>query len=1784
MIQRFRNSKAAKPISIFLLLTFLSTFATPTTVYALTGGPSQPEVQNFTPVSTSEMVDLFSGDFSYNIPLMDVGGYPINLSYQSGITMDQEASWVGLGWNLNPGSILRNMRGLPDDFSGDEVTKEQNMKANRTFGCTTGAGIEVAGLNGLINVGLSAHQGLTFNNYTGLGFERSVGFSFKAGSSGKLTGSLGLKSSTRSGLDINARIGLSSSLDKNTLSELNAGLSAGSSYNARQGIKDVTFSSSLSNSSTRHTYFSGKSAINFAANAYIPQIQIPYESSSYMFSLKAGATIYTFDATFDLSGYVSEQIIRDKLIKVPAYGYMYTHDGFTNPQALLDFNREKDGVFSRNTPALPLSNFTYDTYSINGQGISGAYRPYRSDIGYLFDRSMTTTSKSGNIGLEAKFGGNIQGGVDFTVNDVITTTGKWHSDNLMNSILSYTDEDLNNNTYEPYYFKQVGEMCSDNEVERYNKFGKSEAIQVKLTDNGGLVVRASDKYETRSKELLTEFSNTRAERRSRTQPISIIKASEYESMATDPGLYDLFSGKAEPYHIAEIKATKTDGSRYIYGIPVYNTLQQEVSFNASNLNVDCENGLVTYDNDEKHNTVENSQGVDGFFSRTTLPPYAHSYLLTAVLSADYVDVSPVGPGEEDLGTYVEFSYSKKSDYGWRMPYEENQANFNEGLYTVKGNFGDDKGSYLYGQKEMYYLRTITTKNYIAIFDVTSRTDAFQSQDDNGGMDQNEINKSQKLDKITLYTREAYGQYGEEADPIKVVHFEYEDDPSKQLCRGIPNSSNNGGKLTLNKVYFTYGKSNKGKISPYKFTYDEDNNRDYSHSSFDRWGNYKERPLGSTCGANGLPTNQEYPYVDQPTPSSSNTNADDWSASWTMNEIKLPSGGIINIIYEADDYAFVQDKASTQMFKITGIGPDKVFDFERMIPFTKNDGTHKIYIELSEGVASDIANPSEYFFNKYLKGLDWIYFRTMIKVNKSSKNNGYEYVSGYGRLRIAPGEDNYGLCNIHQSLGEYRNGYFELEFEKELHPFSQAAVQFARIYTPQKAYGYDFTEDHDFENVLKGLVDGGFVSGALEAFSGSNNYLFDNKGLGRDIKLNKSWVKLLTPNKNKLGGGSRVKELGISDNWARMEDGGINHPSYSQVYEYTKQLSNGDVISSGVASYEPAIGNDENPLKKPVFNGDYNAPLAPDDRYYQEEPYGESFFPGPVVGYSKVTVTSFTPTEITKHATGRIENEFYTAKDYPVHTERTDLEVIEKQTGFLSALFSQNVKDYMTTSQGFAIEVNDMHGKPKATRVFAEGKETPISGVDYYYKDNGQTVNGQRKRGDRLVNEMQIIYPDGSVKQDGMVGLDYDFVNDFRQQETMATNIGAQGNLYWFMVWVIPIFLPAVWPTVNKEQTRFRSASTTKVINRYGILDEVVAWDQNSIISSKVLALDAVTGEAVLNHTVNEYEDEEYTLNYPAHWIYKGMGPAYAKEDLKFIASVINGGKLDALNDIQSQISNGDELIMDNNVVTETVWVIEDIINSIPVLQLVDEGGIAVQDGVNYSFRMKRPGNRNLLNASVGSLVTRKNPIDVNKIGEIDKYFGVVDASSSEFTDDWSTFCDCNLGYGDEGNSNPFLRGLSGQWRPIQSYYYDTERSNMDINNSLRTEGTFEEYRPMWGPPSQGDEWIKNMDNWKSSNKIENYSPYGHPIEEVNSIGIYSSALYGYNHSLPIAVVGNAERREIAFENFEDYDDFKCTDGHFNFYEFSNKKSNDKAHSGKYSIKLAPETIISVTRNLNGCNK
>src|SRR5690606_7752655 len=123
-----RPNKITRIVVLTLALNVFVQAVFPVQLLALTSGPVQPEFAKFETVQATDMVDLFTGDFKYNIPLLNIpgknGGYPINLFYNSVTNVEEEASMVGLGWNLGIGQINRTLRGLPDDFSGEEIERE----------------------------------------------------------------------------------------------------------------------------------------------------------------------------------------------------------------------------------------------------------------------------------------------------------------------------------------------------------------------------------------------------------------------------------------------------------------------------------------------------------------------------------------------------------------------------------------------------------------------------------------------------------------------------------------------------------------------------------------------------------------------------------------------------------------------------------------------------------------------------------------------------------------------------------------------------------------------------------------------------------------------------------------------------------------------------------------------------------------------------------------------------------------------------------------------------------------------------------------------------------------------------------------------------------------------------------------------------------------------------------------------------------------------------------------------------------------------------------------------------------------------------------------------------------------------------------------------------------------------------------------------------------------------------------------------------------------------------
>lgn len=241
---------------------------------------------------------------------------------------------------------------------------------------------------------------------------------------------------------------------------------------------------------------------------------------------------------------------------------------------------------------------------------------------------------------------------------------------------------------------------------------------------------------------------------------------------------------------------------------------------------------------------------------------------------------------------------------------------------------------------------------------------------------------------------------------------------------------------------------------------------------------------------------------------------------------------------------------------------------------------------------------------------------------------------------------------------------------------------------------------------------------------------------------------------------RVNKIEMSDEWDAMNSASGNSTQiYGQEYSYTtNDPVTGETISSGVAAWEPGIGSDENPFYLPIWYGDKQEKLLiPDDKSYLNGPIGEAFFPSPTVGYSKVTVKNLSGTNVKRHATGKVVNEYYTARDFPTITNNTSIDAKPRKTSPILRFLKIANRDFMTVSQGYVVELNDMHGKQKAMWVYPEDDDRPISGVEYKYQ-----CEAYGKESWKLKNDGVVVHPDGTIDT-SQIGVEFDFVADFREQ-------------------------------------------------------------------------------------------------------------------------------------------------------------------------------------------------------------------------------------------------------------------------------------------------------------------------------------------------------------------------------------------------------------------------------------
>jgi hypothetical protein len=255
---------------------------------------------------------------------------------------------------------------------------------------------------------------------------------------------------------------------------------------------------------------------------------------------------------------------------------------------------------------------------------------------------------------------------------------------------------------------------------------------------------------------------------------------------------------------------------------------------------------------------------------------------------------------------------------------------------------------------------------------------------------------------------------------------------------------------------------------------------------------------------------------------------------------------------------------------------------------------------------------------------------------------------------------------------------------------------------------------------------------------------------------------------------------------------------------------------------------------------------------------------------------------TRSANGWSESTFYTSYDFPTLWDytRIDPDTKKRYKPILGNLLRINQRDYLSVSQGFKIELNDMNGKPRSEATYAEtDSNNLISYTGYYYKLDNQSTQTKH-----LSNTVPTIDPQGNIDANGFIGKDAELMTDMRDETSTTLGANINLNVDVFMAGVWPLAIPSLLNLFQHETHQFRTVAVTKVIQRYGILDSVVKIDKGSTIYTKNLLYDAETGDAILTRTQNEFNDSIFSFSYPAHWAYKGLGPAYQNIDAQLSMS------------------------------------------------------------------------------------------------------------------------------------------------------------------------------------------------------------------------------------------------------------------------------------------------------------
>lgn len=1160
-LMKIQNTKTFRISYKSLLLSFICTsILSINSLFAQ--GPNAPEAAAFEPVDATDMVNLLTGDFTYVLPLLNIpspeGGYPLALSYHAGISMDQEASWVGLGWSLNPGAINRNVNGFPDDWKNGMIREFSYDEGGSEYSTSVSIGVGIPGKYS-VGVGLSWGSNRSFGGSislsvgkvygsigtngisAGYGFSDTVGAGVSVGFNGSVGASVnfGLGKHSNNSLSLgvgygpgglNGSLGISQfSTDKN--GTIIKGESSGVGISLSSSGVNVSARISGSGTSLSHSFNTTVSNSDYNENRSMSQFMIMTPWAYFSFGKNQVEWELTTIGDVGAQGAIH---LFDRAKR------LYSLNSVNKPSSSYDvveistqksFEQSQEDYYAKNNNGI-LANL--DNYSVASQGLSGSIQPISNtnfnlkpfDVKYFFRpvREHALYVYSGAKGKDPI----VNNPAHFEFNSFNGSYLKMLPYNL-----SYSGEEVTHNFASPpitptnqFVYSDHGDLVyhynSFSEVNNKMRRGRHVEYFTVADINSG--VAANNGFLDVSNDFKRNLSS-----------LGYIPSSgggQLNQLMAERMTETFENG------IGGYKITASDGKTYHYSLPVY---QME---------------LIR----RMYGILDNKDENQAHTDRMQINPYATHWLLTAITGPDYIkkDANRKFPDEGDYGYWVRFDYGKWSNgYIWKTP---------NGEYSENVDVFEKVKQYSWGRKQIFYLDKIKTRTHTAIFSKKIRNDNKSEKMIYRNFTHNKVpamsfmnvdsHPPLKLDKIILLKNDVantlnkgmgmalveqkrysynlaglYDIYGRwqvdqslildykvnnsanifdindfkdidiDSKALKVIKFDH----NYNLARNAPNSGS--GKLTLTNVNFG-GKKGIYTIPGVKFDYVS--NFNYNVNNINDFGYFKNNP-----------------------------------EAWSLNKITTPTGGVINIKYESDSYkrvAIKNGKVFTSMLKFSflttpprgGAAETAPKEIIRIKIEVDTQDKRSAGLRLSDHFDQSKPFFMDMWYSAIYNHRGGGYDRSTVDIKKQD-----------AIIKVLNNDQNYMIVEVLAS-----SPFFRDVFQHSAEPISVLHG------------GGDYT---GVKNLNLPRYDA-----AWESNQGERKYSMRHTLIGNKLKPN-------------TDSGIRVKEIVVNDNE------GNNYPTY---YNYNIP---GTDLSSGIIPYYP----------EPNYSINQQAPYV-------------SLLPGPVVSYQYVT--------------------------------------------------------------------------------------------------------------------------------------------------------------------------------------------------------------------------------------------------------------------------------------------------------------------------------------------------------------------------------------------------------------------------------------------------------------------------------------------------------------------------------------------------------------------------------------